>query len=58
MAGATPGFYRVPSGYEFASLLNTTVAASKKYSTLPIETRRQLKELTEDVHIRVFMTPT
>ena len=51
-------FYGIPSGYEFAALLDTIVAAGTKSSTLELETRRQLKRLTEDVHIQVFVTPT
>ena len=51
-------FYGIPTGYEFAPLLDTIVAASRKDSTLSIETRRELKGLTADVHIQVFVTPT
>ena len=51
-------FYGLPSGLEFAMLLDTIVAASSKQSTLQLETRRVLKRLSEDVHIQVFVTPT
>jgi glutaredoxin-like protein len=51
-------FYGLPSGFEFALLLDTIVAASSKRGPLSIETRRSLKRLEEDVHIRVFVTPT
>ena len=51
-------FYGLPSGLEFAVLLDTIVATSSKRSPLSIETRRSLKKLEEDVHIRVFVTPT
>ena len=55
---STVRYYGLPSGFEFAVLLDTVIAASDKRSTLQLETRRSLKELTEDVHIQVFVTPT
>ena len=51
-------FYWLPSGFEFAVLLDTIVAAAGKKSSLQLETRRELKGLQEDVHIQVFVTPT
>ena len=51
-------FYGLPSGYEFSVLLDTIVVASSKGSPLELETRRRLKRLRDDVHIRVFVTPT
>ena len=51
-------FYGMTSGFEFAVLLDAIVAASAKRSSLQLETRRALKKLQQDVHIRVFATPT
>ena len=51
-------FYGMPSGFEFALLLDTIVAASSSVSTLQTETRRRLKDLEQDVHLQVFVTPT
>jgi glutaredoxin-like protein len=51
-------FYGMPSGLEFAVLLDTIVAASSNRSTLQTKTRRRLKDLEEDVHLQVFVTPT
>ena len=51
-------FYGMPSGFEFALLLDSIVAASRQRSSLQLETRRQLKALKEDVHIQVFVAPT
>ena len=51
-------FYGMPSGLEFALLLDTIIASSEKRSSLQLETRRQLKALAQDAHIRVFVTPT
>ena len=49
--------YGLPSGFEFAVLLDTIVASSDRRSSLQLETRRRLKRLREDVHIQVFVTP-
>jgi len=50
--------YGIPSGYEFTSLLHAirTVAAGKP--ELTEETLATLAEVTEPVHIQVFVTPT
>ena len=50
-------FYGLPSGMEFPVLLETIVATSSKGSPLALETRRALKELEQDVHLQVFVTP-
>ena len=51
-------FYGIPSGYEFTSLLYAirTVAAGK--TELSEETLKTLAEVTEPVHMQVFVTPT
>ena len=51
-------YFGLPSGFEFALLIDTIVAASDKRSALQLETRRRLKGLEENVHIQVFVTPT
>ena len=56
--GYNARFYGLPSGYEFAVLLDSIVAASQSRPSLALESRRLLKQLTQDVHIRVFVTPT
>ena len=50
-------FFGLPYGFEFALLLDTIVAASKKQPQLEIETRRRLRKLSADAHIQVFVTP-
>lgn len=50
--------YGLPSGFEFAVLLDTIVSCSVSRNPLQLETRRRLKRLKEDVHIQVFVTPT
>lgn len=49
--------YGLPSGFEFAVLLDSLIAASARRAPLQLETRRRLKQLREDVHIQVFVTP-
>ncbi len=51
-------YFGLPSGFEFPLLLDTIIASSEKRSALQLETRRQLKNLREDVRIRVFVTPS
>jgi glutaredoxin-like protein len=50
-------FYGLPTGLEFALLVESIIAASDNRSSLRLETRRQLRALPEDVHIQVFVTP-
>lgn len=51
-------YFGLPSGFEFSLLLDTIIAAADKRSALQLETRRKLKALKEDVHIKVFVTPS
>ncbi len=61
LKGAAKGRVRyigIPSGYEFASLVQDLVEVSSGTTTLTPETRETLAGLKEDVHIQVFVTPT
>ncbi len=51
-------FYGIPAGYEFASLLESIIAASKDDSGLNDTTRQKLKSVTHPLHMQVFVTPT
>ncbi len=51
-------FYGIPSGYEFNSLVEDTVAVSNADHGLPNEVVAQLAQVQEPVHIQVFVTPT
>lgn len=51
-------FYGVPSGYEFANLIDAIVVASTGEPALSEATRTSLGTLTTDVDIKVFSTPT
>ncbi|MGC9445063.1 MAG: protein disulfide oxidoreductase [Candidatus Methanospirareceae archaeon] len=50
-------FYGLPSGYEFAALLDALRLVSAGDSELATATREQLKALAKPVHIQVFVTP-
>lgn len=51
-------FFGVPSGYEFGTLIEAILLASKGDSGLKPETRLALAQLAEPVHLQVFVTPT
>jgi glutaredoxin-like protein len=51
-------YYGVPAGYELAALTETIKDLSSGTTGLGDESRKKLKELTKDVHIQVFVTPT
>ncbi len=51
-------FAGLPSGYEFSSLIQVIILASKRDSGLKSETRKALSNLSEPVHLKVFVTPT
>lgn len=51
-------FYGIPSGFEFAALIDDLIAVSRNDSGLAPETKAALAGLTEDIHIQVFVTPT
>lgn len=59
--GASRGlvrFFGIPSGYEFSALIADLIDVSNGTTDLSEETRKYLSELTEDVNIKVFTTPT
>ena len=51
-------FLGIPAGYEFSNLIDSIVAVSGGEAQLSEETKQALAGLTEDVHIKVFATPT
>ena len=51
-------FYGIPSGYEFTSLLHAIRAVAAGKPELSEETIKALAEVTEPVHVQVFVTPT
>ena len=51
-------FFGIPSGYEFASLIEAIRLASTGDSGLSADTRVFLDGLEKDLHLQVFVTPT
>jgi len=51
-------FYGIPSGYEFTSLLHAIRVVAAGKTELGEETLEVLAEVTEPVHMQVFVTPT
>ncbi|KUK27391.1 MAG: Glutaredoxin-like domain protein [Acetothermia bacterium 64_32] len=51
-------FYGIPSGYEFASLIEDILDVGAGEVDLPEEVSQGLEGLDRDVHIQVFVTPT
>lgn len=50
-------YYGLPSGFEFAVLIDTIIDMASKQSILHEDTLNILRRLQEDVHIQVFVTP-
>lgn len=48
----------IPSGHEFSSLINDLIRVSQRDSGLSEQTRAQLKNIKDPVHLMVFVTPT
>ena len=51
-------FAGIPAGYEFSTLINDIILASKRDSGLSAATREFLKKLTQPLLLQVFATPT
>jgi len=51
-------FAGIPAGYEFSTLINDIILASKRDSGLSAETREFLKKLTQPLLLQVFATST
>jgi glutaredoxin-like protein len=51
-------FFGVPSGHEFATLINDIVIVSSRDSGLSPEVREFLRHLEKPLHLQVFVTPT
>jgi glutaredoxin-like protein len=51
-------YYGIPSGYEFATVIESILMVSKKDSGLAADTRKALAELKKPLHLQVFVTPT
>lgn len=51
-------FFGVPSGYEFATLIEDIVDVSSRKTRLSEATREALAAVTTPLHLQVFVTPT
>jgi glutaredoxin-like protein len=51
-------FFGIPSGYEFTSVIEDVIDVSKGESGLQPKTKEVVADLTEPVHLQVFVTPT
>ena len=51
-------YYGIPSGYEFASLLEDILMVSSGESGLSEQSKAQIRGIQRPVHIQVFVTPT
>jgi alkyl hydroperoxide reductase subunit AhpF len=51
-------FYGMPAGYEFATLIEVIIAVSRGSTTVTEQTRAALMQVSRDVHLQVFVTPT
>jgi len=61
LRGASRGsvrFFGIPSGYEFSAFISDLVDVSRGETGLSEETVEFLASLDENVHIKVFTTPT
>jgi glutaredoxin-like protein len=51
-------FFGIPAGYEFSALVEDLLDLSKGTTNLSEKTRTALKEVDQDLHVQVFVTPT
>lgn len=51
-------FFGIPAGYEFSTLVEDLLDLSKGTTNLSEKTRAALKEVDQDLHVQVFVTPT
>jgi alkyl hydroperoxide reductase subunit AhpF len=61
LKGANRGqvrYFGIPAGYEFSTLIQDVVDVATGVTRLSQSTKAELASLGEDVHIRVFVTPT
>jgi alkyl hydroperoxide reductase subunit AhpF len=51
-------YFGIPAGYEFSTLVEDLLDLSKGTTNLSEKTRTALKEVDQDLHVQVFVTPT
>jgi thiol-disulfide isomerase/thioredoxin len=50
-------FYGIPLGYELATVIEDIKSISRGVSPLTMDTRKRLRQVSQPVHIQVFVTP-
>jgi glutaredoxin-like protein len=51
-------FFGIPSGYEFASLLEDIKMLGTGSTGLPADLENDIKKIDQEIHMQVFVTPT
>ncbi len=51
-------FFGIPSGYEFSTLIEDVLDVARGTTDLNEKTRTAMKDVKQDMHIQVFVTPT
>ncbi|HHO57357.1 MAG TPA: glutaredoxin [Thermoplasmatales archaeon] len=51
-------FFGIPSGYEFSTLVEDIIHASRGETELNEEIKEEIRKIDKPVHIQVFVTPT
>ena len=51
-------FFGIPSGYEFTSLIQAIIVVSKGQAEFSPEELAMIAQITQPVHIQVYITPT
>ncbi|MBP6875956.1 MAG: thioredoxin family protein [Candidatus Eisenbacteria bacterium] len=51
-------FYGIPAGYEFPTLLEAILDASRGDPGLPVDIQNELAKVDRPVHLQVMVTPT
>ncbi|MBI2856524.1 MAG: thioredoxin family protein [Chloroflexi bacterium] len=51
-------YYGLPAGYEFVTIIDSIIALSQPRSPLSQDSRRKLRQVDQDVHLQVMVTPT
>lgn len=51
-------YFGIPGGFEFSSLIEDVIDVSRNATDLSPKVKDRIKEIDQDVHIQVFVTPT
>lgn len=51
-------FFGIPGGFEFSSLVEDVIDVSRGRTDLPLEIKNRIRDIDQEVHIQIFVTPT